>query len=183
MAWPQLRLIAEESSEPGVERSSSALARWFSHHPGLVTTDPEPTSVGGLDGMVVDISLRPDSAKTCPYAHAGEALVPLIIGDGPAGLHHLINASFTTRLYLLDLGSSNVVIEVVDHPGDDLALRDYEGIIRGFGISLVADHDDETEDYRAAGIDLDRLLVTRSRVGRRVRRVLAPEVFEHVLED
>lgn len=120
----------EESAEPGVERSSSALARWFSRHPGLVTTDPEPTSVGGLDGMVVDISLRPEWATTCPFAHDGEALVPLIIGDGPAGLHHLINASFTTRLYLLDLGSSNVVIEVVDHPGDDLALKDYEAIIQ-----------------------------------------------------
>ena len=78
---------------------------------------------------LVDVSLSPGWTKSCPYAHAGEPLTPLIIGDGPAGLHRLINASFRTRLSLLDLGTSNVVIEVVDHPGDDLGLKEYEEII------------------------------------------------------
>ena len=118
-----------EIPEPGVGRSASALVGWFSHHRGLVTTDPQPTRVGGLDGVVLDVTLKPNWTETCPYAHEGESLVPLIIGDGPAGLHHVINASFTTRLYLLDLQSSNVVIEVVDHPGDDLGLGEYEAII------------------------------------------------------
>jgi len=119
-----------EIPEPGVGRSAKALAAWFSRHPGLVTSDPKQTTVGGLPGVVLDVTLSPDWTETCPYAHDGEPLVPLIIGIGPAALHHVINASFTTRLYLLDLGSSNVVIEVVDRPGDDLALEDYKAIIQ-----------------------------------------------------
>jgi hypothetical protein len=119
----------QEIPEPGVGRSAKALAAWFSRHPGLVTTDPQQTTVGGLRGIVLDMTLNQDWTATCPYAHAGEPLVPLIIGAGPAALHHVINASFTTRLYLLDQGSSNIVIEVVDHPGDPLGLKDYAALI------------------------------------------------------
>jgi hypothetical protein len=36
----------------------------------------------------------------------------------------VINATFTTRLYLLDAASSSVVIEVIEHRGDDVSLKD-----------------------------------------------------------
>lgn len=119
-----------EIPQPGVEQSPDALAEWFSrHHPGLDTTDPEPTNVGGLEGMVLDVSVSADWDRRCPFAEAGQLPVPLLIGVGPAGLHHVIKGDATIRLYLLDAAPSNVVIEVVDHPGDDLSLEDYAVII------------------------------------------------------
>jgi hypothetical protein len=103
--------------EPGVGSSSQALADWFTANPGLHASEPQPVVAGGLSGLVLDLTLAEGWTGTCPYAHAGEPLVPLIIGTGPASLHHVLNASFTTRLYLLDVEGGNIVIEAVDHPG------------------------------------------------------------------
>jgi hypothetical protein len=119
----------EEVPEPGVGSSAQAMADWFGSHPGLVVTQLQPIEIGGLNGLVLDLNLAPDWTGTCPFAQAGEPLVPLIIGTGPAGLGHVLNASFTTRLYLLDLAGGNIVIEVVDHPGDEQGLGDYATVV------------------------------------------------------
>ena len=108
----------DEVREPGIGVTPEAMATWYASHPGLSTSEAQSVSIGGLEGLVIDLDLADDHAATCPYAHAGEPLVPLLIGNGPAGLHHLLNASFTTRLYLLTApGGETIAIEVVDHDG------------------------------------------------------------------
>lgn len=119
----------EEVPEPGMGSSAQAMADWFGSHPGLVVSQPRSVAIGGLPGLVLDLNLSPDWTGTCSYAHAGEPLVPLLIGTGPAGLGHVLNASFTTRLYLLDLADDNIAIEVVDHPGDEQGLDDYATVV------------------------------------------------------
>ena len=119
----------QEAPEPGVGSSAQALADWFSNHPGLDASEPVPVVIGGLSGLVLDVTIAADWTGSCSFAQARERLVPLIVGTGPARLHRILNASFTTRLYLLDLVDGNIVIEVVDHPEVDLGLDDYAVIV------------------------------------------------------
>jgi hypothetical protein len=117
----------EEVPEPTAERSAEGMAAWFTGNPGLDATS-EPTTIGGLEGYAVDIRLDPAWTGSCPFAHEGEPLVPILVGTGPAGLHHVLNATFAMRLYLLDDGARVVGIEVVDHSGD-LGMEDYAAIV------------------------------------------------------
>jgi hypothetical protein len=101
----------EEHPDPDVDRSVEAISNWLTSHPGLVTTEPQAISIGGLDGVYVDISLDPSWTTTCPYS-GGEPIVPFIIGGGPSSLHHVILPGFQERLYLLEADGGNVAIEV-----------------------------------------------------------------------
>lgn len=101
----------EEKPDPGVDQSIEALSSWLTGHPGLETTEPTRVSVGGLDGVYLDISLAPSWTTTCPFS-AGQPVVPFIIGGDPSSLHHVILPGFEERLYLLAYEGGNVAIEV-----------------------------------------------------------------------
>lgn len=100
-----------ERPDPDVGQSVDALSEWLTRHPGLETTKPKPVSVGGLDGVYLDISLAESWTVTCPYS-AGQPVVPFIIGGGPSSLHHVILPGFEERLYLLAYEDGNIAIEV-----------------------------------------------------------------------
>ncbi len=111
----------DEVPQPGIGTTAAALADWLRSHAGLEVTPPRAVTIGGVDGLSVDVRVASGYKGTCPYAHDGEPLVPLIVGINDKGLHHVITATFTMRLYVLDSVGANTVIEVVDHPaGDDL---------------------------------------------------------------
>jgi hypothetical protein len=92
---------------------------------GLEVSDREPVTIGGLDGLLVDLSLADGYTGTCPFAE-GVPVVPILIGLGPAGLHHVLGDAFDMRLDVL-AGPPNtpIAIEVIDVPGrqsiDDLS--------------------------------------------------------------
>jgi hypothetical protein len=99
----------EELAEYTVGRSPAAIAEYFAGHPGLVTDGPEPVSVGGLDGLRIDVRLSPGWDATCPWL-LDVPVVPLIIGDGvDTFLHHVAVGDLVTRLYLLDDGSGTAL--------------------------------------------------------------------------
>ena len=104
-------LESAEAPAPGVGTSVEAWSDWLTAHPGLVTTEPQPVTVGGLDGVYLDIGLDPDWTVTCPYSE-GQPVVPFIIGGGISSLHHVILPGFEERLYLLDYNDGNVAIEI-----------------------------------------------------------------------
>jgi hypothetical protein len=105
-------LACLEQPDPDVGLTVGALADWYTSHPGLVTTDPEPISVGGLTGVVIDVSLDPSWTKGCGWSR-GDPSVGIIIGAGPSSLTHVLESSVPEeRLYLLEAEDGNVVIEV-----------------------------------------------------------------------
>jgi len=123
-----------EKVEPGVV-SAQALTDYFTRQPGLVVTKPQPTSVGGLSGLMIDLSLAPGWTETCPFI-PGIPLVNLLIGTGPSeGLGLVVGGSLTTRLYLLDFGNDNIAIYVIDHPGR-FSLEDYDAVVRTIQFDL-----------------------------------------------
>jgi hypothetical protein len=107
-----------ESEQPGVEHTAAALATEFAQRPGLETTTPKLVSVGGLQGLVLDIRIADGWTKTCFYSQ-GSPAVPLIRGVGPSsGLDNPIcDPGCTTRVYLLDLPDSTLAIELSDYSG------------------------------------------------------------------
>lgn len=102
---------------------------------GLIVSEPEAVQVGGLSGLMVDIGLDPASDGGCVIPGLGR-LVPLIIGTGPASLEHAQLEGFTTRLFLLDHGDTNLVIEISDVQTSPGATADHEPIIDSLVFTL-----------------------------------------------
>jgi hypothetical protein len=100
-----------ESEQPSVGRTAAALAAEFAERPGLTTTTPTPVSVGGLQGLVLDIRLADGWTQTCFYS-GGNPVVPLIRGVPPSDLDHPIGPGLRMRLYLLDRSGSTLAIEL-----------------------------------------------------------------------
>ena len=82
--------------------------------PGLATTPSTPVSVGGLSGVVLDITLADGWTGTCFYAPGGLPVVPMFRGVEPSSLDHAMAPGLTMRLYLLDRPLGTLAIEVDD---------------------------------------------------------------------
>lgn len=109
----------EERPEPSVARTPDAMGAWYASHPGLVVEGPEPVAIGGLNGVVLDLAVAEGDTGLCDIPGLGE-FVPILIGVGPASLTHVLNESFTMRLYLLSAPTGEVIaIEIDDVPGGD----------------------------------------------------------------
>jgi hypothetical protein len=69
-------------------------------------------TVGGLTGVVIDVSLDPSWTKGCAWS-GGQPSIGIIIGAGPSSLTHVLKSSVPDeRLYLLEVEDGNVAIEV-----------------------------------------------------------------------
>ena len=63
-------------------------------------------------------------------------MVPLIIGVGPASLHHVVCCDITTRLYLLSGPSEETIaIEISDVEGGE-TLEQLDAVARSFEFEL-----------------------------------------------
>jgi hypothetical protein len=49
-----------KSGRPIVSSTPKDLGRWLEHHPYLKTSDPEPVSVGGVEGQQLDVAVTKD---------------------------------------------------------------------------------------------------------------------------
>jgi hypothetical protein len=122
-------LAEAESDEPGVAHTPEAMAAEFQARPGLTTSTPEPATIGGLSGLVMDISMAPDWTGMCFYWD--EPAVQLIGGVPPSEFDHAIIPGLTMRLYLLARGSSTIAVEISDF-SDGAHLDAYSAIVEQF---------------------------------------------------
>ncbi len=108
-----------ERRQSGVEANPDGMATWFVEHEGLDVTEPTAVTVGGLEGVVVDLRITESYTEGCPYeGYEGVPMVPMFIGAGLAEVHHVALGQNVTRLYLLEGQNGRVVaIEVSDVPG------------------------------------------------------------------
>jgi hypothetical protein len=106
--------------------SPADIASYFAGHSELQTTKPSQVSIGGLDGVVVDLTLKKGSHKH---------LVCLIVGAPPSGLEHGVGQGLTMRLYLLaqhdPLFPGTLAIEIDDVSGGG-HLEDYSAVVKNF---------------------------------------------------
>jgi hypothetical protein len=122
--------------DPEVGRSPEAMLAALAASPGLAVTEPEPVVIGGLEGLSADIRLVEGWEGTCPDAPF--PLVPLTIGGSPAELEHAQIPMMTTRLSILELGDTNIVIEISDIDDAPGGIGDpaYEAVIAGLVFGL-----------------------------------------------
>jgi hypothetical protein len=106
-------VTCEDKPEPGIGRLPADMAAYLSNHPGLITTEPEAVNIGGLDGVMIEVSMDPTWTTPCFYSE-GEPNVPLFWGaDADSGLEWGTGPGVEDRFYILDMpGGGNVLIAV-----------------------------------------------------------------------
>jgi hypothetical protein len=115
---------------PGVGLQPSSIVEALRKRPGIDVSHPREVTIGGLSGLAVDIRMIPGTEAACEV-EGGYFIVPLIIGVGPASLEHSVSDGLLTRLYVLENGDSNVVIEVSDIDADRSEFE-FEPIVKNF---------------------------------------------------
>lgn len=122
--------------EPGVGRTAAALSTWLTTLPGVAARTPASTSVGGLSGYTLDVTIKPSWTQTCPYSR-GKPMVPLFTN----GLSDDINfdwgvaAGEKVRLFLLDLPDGRTMLIHVGAPDEatwDAFIADAMPIVETF---------------------------------------------------
>jgi hypothetical protein len=93
-----------EEPEPGVGTAAADIVGWLADHEGLDTSQPEETTIGGLDGYVIDVAMDAAWAEACPFSGGQPIVMTLVGGDISAGVHWGTDAGSSQRYYLLDLG-------------------------------------------------------------------------------
>ena len=119
------------SEEPGVAHTPQAIAAEFASRPGLTTTTPTPVSVGGLQGLVLNIGMAADWTGTCFYSDGGPA-VQLTLGLPPTEIaFSCCPPGYVIRLYLLGWNGGTLAIEV-DDASDGAHLDAYSAMVDQF---------------------------------------------------
>jgi hypothetical protein len=101
----------EQQPDPSVDRTVGAMTQWLTSHPGLVTSQPEPVTIGGLEGVLIDVSLDPAWTQTCPWSQ-GQPVVQILVDGIPNGFAAGIDPGKPVRLYLLEHATGVIVIDV-----------------------------------------------------------------------
>jgi hypothetical protein len=101
--------------EPGVGHTVEALTAWLTANPNLSTTKPQPVSIGGLDGVKLDLKVQ--QPQRCPPTDGTPIdRKAVLVGTEIGRVEHTVVRDVTTRLYLLSNGAGTVIIEVADGP-------------------------------------------------------------------
>ena len=135
--WPDWQIADQANctadAEPGRGRTVTDLVSFLAEHPGLVTTPPQPATIGGLDGQVIDVSKDPQfegcSGKVNLFTHRG-TIDDVGWIDMPDGRQ--------ARYWFLDVGDGHVVNAAMENDDRDSVaafLAEAEPIVESFDFS------------------------------------------------
>lgn len=117
----------EEAPEPGVGRSVGDLVAWLQAAPGLAVSQPTEVTVGGLEGVRLDLELDPAWQRPCFFSEELPA-VPLVVhkadAQGIGGYHWTMLPRMSMRWFLLPWKDGVIVVDIENSKGgmsaDDL---------------------------------------------------------------
>ena len=90
------------------------------------------TTVGGLQGVVLDVRVEPGARlPSCTFEGKPFALF-MLYRSIPASLEHAVTAGMTMRLYLLSHRQGTLAVEVSDIDTAPGTLRSLSAVVRGF---------------------------------------------------
>jgi len=99
--------------EPGVGGAALALVNWARSLPGFVSSNPKPVSLGGLQGIQIDLAIAAGWTPSCPFAN-GLPTVPLFVGRSGDSFRWVVAGSERLRLLLFDLPAGGTLIVDID---------------------------------------------------------------------
>jgi hypothetical protein len=124
----------ENSIDASVGRKPDQLASWLRTLPGVTATAPAPVSVGGLSGLMLDVSLKPTWTKGCPGGGSGPNIQLFADSDGKE--HDVsVHGDVPLHILLLDLGDGRSLVLFVnakDKATYDALLPEATSIINSF---------------------------------------------------
>ncbi len=115
--------------QAGVGSTAAALTNWLATVPGLVATAPVPITVGGYEGLTVDLSVAPNWVSPCHTTSNWSSdgtpiprfLLTLTQGPGAsasAGGSLFLGGDGHARYILLDVGGGHNVLIGIDAPDE-----------------------------------------------------------------
>ena len=88
---------------------------YLTSHPGLITSEPVPVTLGAATGQAIDISVAPDWTKGCQDNPAGSGPQAMLFIQGPGASQNVfygIAAPDRMHLTFVDVGGRTVVVAV-----------------------------------------------------------------------
>ena len=136
--WPRASRPATAAAATATElpaRRTNSCAGCGSS-PGFAPFVPRPATIGGLSGVVVDLTMRKDFKQPCPWSRGLPAQQVLTgLPPSPDQLNHSIGPPaprrMVMRLYLLHYKHGTLGIEIDDVRGDS-RLATYSAVVNTF---------------------------------------------------
>jgi hypothetical protein len=97
----------------GVGTSAADLVDWIGARPGLVVGEPAAVTVGGLDGIRIDVRILDGWLASCLFAD-GLPTVPLFVSPTDPRFRWVIAGSERLRIDLLDVPAGGTVVVDID---------------------------------------------------------------------
>ena len=130
----------EEEPEPGIGNTVDPLADWLESLRGLNATGRRDVTIGGLDGVQIDLAVDRRWTKTCPFSE-GMPAVPLVMRKSEfAGYHFAIVPGVTMRWFLLPWEDGIILVDIDESKGGmtrDELLKAATPIVESFGFSAA----------------------------------------------
>ncbi len=98
---------------PELGHTVDDIVSYLTHHPGLVTSAPEPTSIGGLSGTSLDVSLAPSWRQSCPFNGAFTVMYMTQDRADP-GYLWVADPTEHQRMAFLDDGTGGVTVVAIN---------------------------------------------------------------------
>jgi hypothetical protein len=105
-----------ETNVPGIGSGAQDLVDWMTSHPGLITTDPEEASVGGLAAISLIVEASEEWTGTC---EPEDPFVAVPIFYRQDSYHWALDVGARYHITLVDLGDGDTVAIVVDTANDE----------------------------------------------------------------
>jgi hypothetical protein len=115
--WSEVAIVADDHPcrpypEPTIPRTPSDMAAWVTANPLLVASEPTEVTIGGLDGLTLDTSVR--DGVELPCVGDGRPYVPMLVHADGSGLQWGYPPSGHKRLYFFDLGDERTLVTSIE---------------------------------------------------------------------
>ena len=120
---------------PAVPTTPAAMAAWMAAQVQLKVTKPRAASVGGLDGLMLDVRLADPEPEVCSAPDLASVFL-LFSGYSPSSLDHGVIPAMTMRLILLKNGDDLTVIEIDDIDAAPATLASMTTVAKDFVFTL-----------------------------------------------
>ena len=115
----------EEVQDPDIGTTATAITDWLAAADGLISSTPEEVSIGGLDGLRVDITMDPEWTETCPYSDGEPTRTLFVDRTTTPGFSWNIGPGGVMRLYFLDLGDGRALMIDIE----SISTAEYDAIV------------------------------------------------------
>lgn len=111
--WSEAAIVDGERSctpnpDPDIDRSPGAMAAWVVENPLLRASDPEPATIGGLEGLTVDAHVRPDSVLGC--RGDGRLYAPMLVHADATGMQWGFHPDTYKRFWFLAMPEERTLV-------------------------------------------------------------------------